>query len=254
MLVLSRGPAEKIVFPNLGITLEVLRVKGNRVRVGIQAPPNVVALRHELAERRELWPPTDASSGGVSLSHQQRNRLQTAELALRLLQRQLESGLTSEALHTLQKALREFDALDAEFSPIHTELQREASVRRALLVEDNANESELLSGYLRMSGYEVDTADDGLKALVYLSRHRPPDVVLLDMNMPQLDGRETIQSIRNNPELLSVKIFAVTGMSREETGVAIGPGGVDRWFRKPVNPEELVAEMHRELNAVSVAV
>lgn len=254
MLVLSRGPAEKIVFPNLGITLEVLRVKGNRVRVGIQAPPNVVALRHELAEKRELWPPADGLSGGVSLSHQQRNRLQTAELALRLLQRQLESGLTSEARCTLQKALREFDALDAEFCPIHAEVQAEGCARRALLVEDNANESELLSGYLRMSGYEVDTADDGLKALVYLSRHQPPDVVLLDMNMPQLDGRETIQSIRNNPELRSVKIFAVTGMSREQTGVAIGPGGVDRWFRKPVNPEELVAEMHRELNAVSVAV
>lgn len=254
MLVLSRGPSEKIVFPNLGITLEVLRVKGNRVQVGIDAPPHVPVMRHELVGTGNCPAPPATDSQQLSLSHRQRNRLHTAQLALCVLQRQLQDGLSPDAAEMLQTALREFDALDAELFAEKGEppLPEPGTGRRALLVEDNVNECELLSAYLRMSGYSVDAADDGLKALVYLSRHCPPDVVLLDMHMPELNGPETIRSIRNNPELRGVKIFAVTGCSQAEIGVTVGPEGVDRWFRKPINPKDLVAEMQRELEVACV--
>ena len=52
MLVLSRGPTDKIVFPNLDITVEILRIGRNRVRVGIDAPKDVRVLRHELADEQ----------------------------------------------------------------------------------------------------------------------------------------------------------------------------------------------------------
>lgn len=258
MLVLSRAPSEKILFPNLGITLEILRIRGNRVRVGVQAPPHVAVLRHELADEPGLAPPealTDPPANEPQLSHRQRNRLHTAQLALRLLQRQLEAGLAVDAERTLQKAIGEFDALDLELSSGRDQSQPTGTkrLRRALLVEDNANESELLSGYLRISGFEVDTAPDGREALEYLSRNRRPDLVLLDMHMPQLDGPGTITSIRNNSDLRGMKIFAVTGRSQLEAGVPIGPDGVDRWFRKPVNPEALVAEMKHDLGCATVS-
>ncbi len=70
---------------------------------------------------------------------------------------------------------------------------------KALLVEDNANKSNLLAGYLRMTGFEVDTAGDGADALDYLRSHDRPDVVLLDMLMPRCDGPTTIGRIAAIP-------------------------------------------------------
>jgi DNA-binding response OmpR family regulator len=120
--------------------------------------------------------------------------------------------------------------------------------RRALLVEDNNNEAELLAGYLRSFHFNVSVARDGAHALEYLACHdQKPDVVLLDMNMPRMDGKTAIFEMRSNPENEGLKIFAVTGMSQEEAGIGTGCWGVDRWFTKPIRPDVLVSEMHREL-------
>ncbi len=254
MLVLSRGPTDKIVFPNLDITVEILRIDGNRVRVGIDAPKDVRVLRHEIAGAQSG---PSSSKRGEKLSHDFRNRLNTANLALHLLQRQLEAGLAEQAESTLQKALRELDMLNETVGETNTKfkstLAPERPPCRALLVEDDANESELLAGYLRMSGFDVDRAMDGLQAMVYLSRHRSPDIVLLDMKMPRLDGPKTVSSIRQDPAYRGVKIFAVSGTPQIECGVSTGPEGVDRWFSKPINPQELVNEMNRDLATANVS-
>jgi carbon storage regulator CsrA len=248
MLVLSRGPSDKIVFPNLDITVEILRIAGNRVRVGIDAPKNIRVLRHEIADQPFN---TGDSTQTSYLSHEFRNRLHTANLALHLLQRQWDAGLAEDAETTLQTALRELDSLNETISATTASSQSKTEQARrpcrALLVEDDANESELLAGYLQMSGFDVDRAVDGLQALIYLSRHRSPDIVLLDMKMPRLDGPKTVESIRGNPAYRDVKIFAVSGADQSECGVSTGPQGVDRWFSKPVNPQELVHEMNRDL-------
>jgi DNA-binding response OmpR family regulator len=120
---------------------------------------------------------------------------------------------------------------------------------RALVVEDDAKECEWLAGYLRLTGFEVDTAADGLHAMVHLAKHDRPDIVLLDMKMPRFDGSKTVSAIRQNPDYRAMKIFAVTGTDQGETSVTIGPQGVDRWFRKPVDPEQLVSAIQSELNA-----
>jgi len=248
MLVLSRGPTDKIVFPNLDITVEILRIAGNRVRVGINAPKDVRVLRHELADEQSSGAGTSTRTS--HLSHVFRNRLNTANLALHLLQRQLDAGLAEEAETTLQKALRELDTLNETIggtAAAQSNAPQAGNPCRALLVEDDANESELLAGYLRMSGFDVDRAVDGLQAMVYLSRHRSPDIVLLDMNMPRLNGPKTVSSIRGNPAYRDIKIFAVSGAVQTECGVRTGPNGVDRWFSKPINPQELVDEMNRDL-------
>jgi carbon storage regulator len=67
MLVLTRRPSESVVFPGLGITIRVAAVKGNAVRVGIEAPPNVVILRQELLAdtgREESDEPTAVVGAG----------------------------------------------------------------------------------------------------------------------------------------------------------------------------------------------
>ncbi len=256
MLVLSRGPQDKIVFPNLGVTVAILRVSGNRVRVGVDAPKDVRVLRHELADDLSVELPAEVQAAhGPTLTHQLRNRLNTAHVALGLMEKQLNAGLHEKALETLQRAIREFDTIDSEISlesstqPIN---DSRSNGPRTLLVEDDPNESELLAGYLKLSGFEVDTAADGLQAMVQLARYDRPDVVLLDMHMPRMNGAKTVRSIRNNPDYAGVKVFAVTGADPTDMDVEIGPRGVDRWFNKPIKPQELVDSMHSTLGGTAM--
>ncbi len=259
MLVLSRREGEKIVFPTIGVTINVLRVKGNTSRLGIKAPPHVKVLRDELVgdaedavaiSRRPL-------SELARFRHDVLNRLNSANLALQLYRRQIAMGREEEAAVTFQKILEEFEALekeavatrDAAVAPTKpaARLKSKAAPRRALLVEDDANECELLAGFLRLSGFDVDTAGDGSDAIDYLDSHHRPDVVLLDMLMPRCDGPTTVGQIRSQPRYEGLKVFAISGTPPASLGVTTGPRGIDRWFRKPVNPERLVEEIQREL-------
>lgn len=242
MLVLSRRPQQKVLFPNLGVSVEIVSVQGQVVRIGVNAPRDVAVWREEIAPKGEIAEPKKPSH------HRLRNQLNHCGMALHLAQRQLQVGMNSDAEHTLQDALAALQELDKEWlgaaSP--QEAAKAEATRRgvqALLVEDNRNESALLASYLRLNGIQVETADDGDDALAYLASHNRPDVVLLDMRLPRCDGPSTIAAIRGNPSLEGLKVFAVTGATQSEYGIPTGPGGVDRWFTKPLNPMRLVEEV-----------
>lgn len=241
MLVLSRRENDKIVFPHLGITVEVLRIAGRSVRLGVRAPESVRVLRHELAKEADLTLPAELPLS----NHRLRNRLNSAGIGLALVRKQLELGRSAEADATLERVLAEFQSLEAELST--TSPAAPQGERRALLVEDDANERELLAGFLQLSGFQVDRVADGCDALDYLAEHQPPDVVLLDMQMSRCDGPMTIHRIRENPAYAGLRVFAVSGRVPDEVGVSVGPTGVDRWFRKPLNPQSLVREINRDL-------
>ena len=93
MLVLSRKKDQNLLFPNLGITVEILRVDGKTVRIGVDAPKDIRVLRGELVDRDAIkqetpskpQPETEAER---KARHEMRNRLHTASLALHLLQKQ----------------------------------------------------------------------------------------------------------------------------------------------------------------------
>src|SRR5262249_32965178 len=113
MLVLSRKEQEKIVFPNLGITVEILRIAGSAARVGVDAPRSVVVQRHELLKTAGATPASaNAQDASPALCHRLRNRLNAAGLALQLMQQQLQAGMVEEGEKTLQIALHEFELLD----------------------------------------------------------------------------------------------------------------------------------------------
>jgi carbon storage regulator CsrA len=254
MLVLSRGRNDKIIFPNLGITVEILNIAGNKVRVGVDAPKDVTVLRHELAVNAPSVPKPELLNPARKLSHDVRNRLHAANLALHLSQRLLQAGRSAEAEQTLQKALEEFAAVEERLARSERPAavaQPSPSRGRALIVEDNLNESELLASYLRLSGFQVDTARDGCDALSLLEAELRPDAILLDMRMPRCDGPTTISAIRANPHFRDLKVYAISGTSPDALGVQRGPQGVDRWFPKPLNPEVLVRELSRELAPMS---
>jgi carbon storage regulator CsrA len=254
MLVLSRGRNDKIVFPNLGITVEILNIASNKVRVGVDAPPSVTVLRHELAGQAGPAAGANLVDPARKLSHEVRNRLHAANLALHLSQKLLQANRQADAERTLQKALDEFAAVEERLTSRDQPVPANAPARtrgHALIVEDNLNESELLASYLRLSGFEVDTARDGCDALSLLESALRPDAILLDMRMPRCDGPTMVSALRANPDLRDLKVYAISGTSPDSLGVERGPHGVDRWFPKPLNPEVLVRELSHQLNATS---
>ena len=98
------------------------------------------------------------------------------------------------------------------------------------------------------------TAGDGLDALDYLHKGGRPDVVLLDMGLPRCDGPTTVREIRRDPACAGLKVFAVSASAPEQfgwAGQAGREGGVNRWFQKPVNPQELLRELKQELAGVA---
>jgi len=261
MLVLSRGQNDMVVFPTLGIRVEILRLSGKKVRLGIEAPREIPVHRHEVYEciqadgagpeedRHVLKLPLVKKSDWSRLDHETRNRLNAAALGLHLLHRNIEAGDLSDVESTIFKIFNELKGIEALLEgPCSPPATSDADIHhRALVVEDNDNERELLAGYLRVSGFDVDTASDGLQAMMRLTE-KPHDVVLLDMRMPRFDGRKTIDAIRNNPDYRGMKLFAVSGTTPEDMNVILGPKGVDRWFSKPLNPKNLMDALHDELH------
>ncbi len=117
MLVLSRRPSEKILFPNLGISVEIIQTKGNTVRVGIEAPPEIRVLRDELAEQEDFEPiySLSQSSDFSSIKSQQKDQLcqQIDEigLAIALAQNQQRQGLTDNVDMALEQATERLQVL-----------------------------------------------------------------------------------------------------------------------------------------------
>jgi carbon storage regulator CsrA len=243
MLVLSRRPHEKVEFPTLGISVEVLRVDGRTVRVGIDAPRSVPVVRGELSGA-DLGQPQHAGehrNPPPRLDHRLRGCLNTATIALCVAQKQIEIGDSDAAQNTLQEALEMFASVERDLSEPATRTETRPTRRpTALVVEDNINECALLGSYLRLNCFEVQIVNDGQAALDYLASNDQPDLILLDMRLPKLSGPQTLESIRGNPSHRDLKVFAMTGSAESEFDIPTGPGGVDGWFPKPLNPPRMI--------------
>jgi len=259
VLVLTRRENEKILLPDVGVTVELMAVTGNRARLGISAPANIRILREEVAASQEaLKQAMDRGPVSREFAHALRNRLNAAILAAETVRLQIEAGQLAETSATLDRIVTELRAMasmvDSPSQPRDVVVPAKAAAAhrpwKALVVEDDENESLLLAGILRMTGYEVDVAGDGTDALDYLHSHERPDVVLLDMKLPKLDGATTLGRIRRDPNLDGMKVYAVSATPPKRFGVKTGPGGIDRWFCKPLDPRELVRQLDTELSAV----
>ncbi|MCA8987666.1 MAG: response regulator [Planctomycetaceae bacterium] len=241
MLVLSRRTDQQIVFPNLDIKLSILQVRGKVVKLGIDAPRDVSILRPETISVEELEKLGKTAEPGLD-RHQLRNHLNAVNLGLKLFEKQTAHGMAQAAQDTMQRVVSELQKMDEAIGKARTQVKTVASsaAPKLLVVDDDENERTLLSGLLRMQGFEVLTASDGLEAMDLLSQGDLPDYVLLDMKMPNADGPSTIQKIRSDSRFDDVKVFAVSGTSPEVLGVQ---EGIEAWFPKPLDPERLIQAM-----------
>jgi two-component system, OmpR family, alkaline phosphatase synthesis response regulator PhoP len=111
--------------------------------------------------------------------------------------------------------------------------------KRILLVDDEPNILLSLEFLMKQAGYEVKTASDGEAALEALDVE-PPNLILLDVNMPKRDGFEVCQLVRANPEWEDVRIIMLTAKGRDverEKGLALGADG---YITKPFATQEVV--------------
>jgi DNA-binding response OmpR family regulator len=119
---------------------------------------------------------------------------------------------------------------------------------RVLLVDDEPNILLSLEFLMKREGYEVATAGDGELALRALAE-RVPDLVILDVMLPKLNGFEVCQRIRAEPAWRGVRVLMLTAKGREtemKRGLELG---ADAYVTKPFSTRELVAEVRRLLEA-----
>ena len=213
MLVLSRRPGQKIVFPALGISIEVLQSKGAVTRLGIEAPVDIEVHRQEILEKAGVNISSAEADSQADTERERRhrlnNKLNALTLKLQLLQRQISRGTAVEPGTQLADVVGQLSDLETGLPDC---IAMEKSPR-VLIVEDQANERELLADCLKLSGIPVATAVNGLDAFNYLHENEMPDLVLLDMRMPEIDGPAFVKLIRDNIRLNSKRPGNPFGMS-----------------------------------------
>lgn len=116
------------------------------------------------------------------------------------------------------------------------------SRKKIVVIEDEPDILEVLSYNLKREGYEVFNASDGLRGLALVKRE-VPDLVLLDLMLPGMDGVEICSSIKKDAQTSSTLIIMVTAKG-EESDIVLGLGvGADDYISKPFSPKELVARV-----------
>jgi PAS domain S-box-containing protein len=121
------------------------------------------------------------------------------------------------------------------------------SARRVLLVDDNADVVDSLAAVLRSLGYLAHTATDGATALT-IAETIHPDVIVLDLGMPDTSGYDVAYAVRRQPGGAHVQLIAATGWGSQEDRRRTLEAGFDAHLTKPLNPDELIRliESHAE--------
>ena len=126
------------------------------------------------------------------------------------------------------------------------ETLQEQAGRTAVVVEDDQIIVMLLEHMLSRRGFQVQTARDGRQALNFMETlPMPPELVLLDVMLPYLDGFELIRKIRQHATWKEVPIIMLTSKSQEQNIVRALDTGANDYMVKPFRPEELMARIRR---------
>ena len=121
--------------------------------------------------------------------------------------------------------------------------------KKVLVVEDHPDAREMLSIYLTSEGYAVVTAEDGQRGLQVAEAERP-DIIITNLNMPNLDGLELTKHIRQRPDFGNVPIVVLSAITTEEPNVLID-AGASVVKTKPVELHELVNVIRDALTNIS---
>ena len=118
--------------------------------------------------------------------------------------------------------------------------------KRILLVEDQEDNMQILRDLLT-SSYEIDEAVNGAKALAAVATERP-DLILMDIQLPVMDGYEATRRIKADPALRSIPIIAITSYAMGEDEKRARAAGCDDFVAKPYSPRVLLEKVRQYLS------
>jgi DNA-binding response OmpR family regulator len=133
--------------------------------------------------------------------------------------------------------------------PVSGSLERGGRAARILVVDDEAEQREVLGLLLRKEGYDVETVGDGLGALRILAA-RLPDAILIDLQMPGIDGFELLDRVKSDPRTAALAVIVVSGTSVAHDVVRALEQGATDFVRKPYTIEILLARVRAVLRSV----
>jgi CheY-like chemotaxis protein len=116
------------------------------------------------------------------------------------------------------------------------------SPQRILVIEDNALNLKLVRDVLQYAGYDVLEATTGEEGIV-LAGQQPPDLVLLDLQLPGIDGHETLRRLRDGVLKYEVPVVAVTALAMTEDKERAARAGFDGYLEKPISPRSLPGQV-----------
>ena len=118
--------------------------------------------------------------------------------------------------------------------------------RQILVVEDDENTADMVLALLGDTGFRTSAVSDGSAALESITSS-PPDLILLDLNLPDIDGMEVLKRVRDHS---FIPVIVISGYGEEFDKVQALEAGADDYLGKPFSPEELVARIHALLRRV----
>jgi two-component system, cell cycle response regulator DivK len=117
---------------------------------------------------------------------------------------------------------------------------------RILVIEDNEDNRQIIRDLLTSLGCELIEAVDGVEGVAMAQSHRP-DLILMDIQLPEMDGYEATRQIRTIPELVHVPIIAVTSYALSGDEAKARDAGCNGYVAKPFSPRELLAKIREFL-------
>ena len=118
---------------------------------------------------------------------------------------------------------------------------------KILAVDDESDLTELIAYHLGRNGHEVETAANGWEAIEHVARNRP-DLILLDLMLPDLDGFGFCEILRRNPATATIPIIIISAWASQDSHLlGLELGALD-YITKPFSPHELVERVNRFLN------
>jgi len=151
-------------------------------------------------------------------------------------------GLGSTFTVTLPVSRQPTDWTDL---PMERNVEPSNARRKTLVVDDNRDSADSMAAFLRLLGHEVQTANDGIEAIESAERFRP-DIILMDIGMPRLNGYEATQRIRKQPWGQEIAIIALTGLGQDADRERSRAARCDAHLVKPVS----LSDLSRLLNSM----
>jgi two-component system, cell cycle response regulator DivK len=119
--------------------------------------------------------------------------------------------------------------------------------KKILVIEDTEDNRQILRDLLSMAGYDLVEAADGAEGVAMAAEHKP-DLILIDIQMPVMDGYEATRRIKADPALAAIPVIAVTSYALSGDEQKARDAGCDGYIAKPFSPRQMLAKVREILD------